>query len=137
MLIFDGEHCPICGRKAHQCGHAMTADDMVEEFAGGKPAAVIDRKLRLQTIDDLALVRSGPQRLGQIVGDTTLEEFADLPCDYWAADTGVVLAFFEGDRPGGSGIGYWHNDPAGFEARIRNEAATLLSWIDTHFPGPG
>lgn len=134
MLIFDGEHCSICGGLAHDCGHAMTADDMVEEFADGKPSAVIDRLQQLQTIDDLALVRSGPKRLAEIVGESTPEALVDLSCDYWAGDTGVVLAYFKGDRPGGSGIGYWHNDPAEFEARIRDEATALLHWLDMHFP---
>ena len=133
-LIFDGEHCPICGGIAGLCGHAMTGEEMLEEFADGMPAAVVDRLQQCETPDELALISTGPPRLRQIIGEATLDDLADLPYDYWAEDPGVVQAFFEGDRPGGSGMSYWHTDPPAFEASIRDEAAALLGWLDEHVP---
>ncbi|MDP9374401.1 MAG: hypothetical protein M3Q65_18510 [Chloroflexota bacterium] len=132
--IYDGEHCPICGGDSHLCGHAMTGEELLEEFADGLPSAVIRRLARIETEEELAAVSAGPDRLRQIVDGKPLEELPDLTDDYWAEDPGVVQAFFEGDRPGGSGMGYWHTDPVAFEVSVRDEAAALLRWLDEHLP---
>ncbi len=135
LLNYDGEHCPICSASAFTCGHDLTDENDMEVFADGLPGKVVERLELIQPNELQSLTDTMPQRLRKMVGIPLDGDLSGLSLDYWADDPGVVGAFFDADRPGGSEMTYWHRQPEAFEAGVRDEAKQILTWLDEHFTG--
>src|SRR3712207_1725470 len=134
-VLFDGEHCVVCGATVEvSCEHILTDEEFVDEFADGQPYTLANLVREIATEDERALVEAAPATVRSMVDAAAPDEDGEPNLLYWTTHPGVVAAFFAGDRPGGSGVGYWHADGQAFEAALRDDTQQAIAWLDAHLP---
>lgn len=128
----DELRCPICG-SAEECEHYLAWDDFLSEFADGVPAQLAERLAAVDD-DERPTLAAAPSELCKLFVAASPDEYGDASIAYWTDYPGVATAFFAGDRPGGSGVSFYHADGQAFTERVRREAQAGITWLDAQLP---